>query len=184
MTVFDILVIITASVAAFWDLKTRKIPNWLTFPMAAMGLVISLLVFGWKDVLYSPGQPSVSGWLVGMGVFLIPYLLGGMGGGDVKLMGAIGALKGINFVLSTALLGAMWGGLLALLVICLKKRPGILKRFGIGLKLFILTEGKAGKEFMLPDENAGAQERLYVPYGVAVFLGVLTSYLVNLKLLG
>jgi prepilin peptidase CpaA len=176
LTIFDFLVIITAVLAAFLDLKTRKIPNWLTLTMAATGLVGGFLISGWPGVL-----SGAQGWLVGIGVFLIPFILGGMGGGDVKLMGAIGALKGVEFVLQTALLGALWGGLLALLVICVKKRPGILKRFGIGLKLFVLTDGKAGKELMLPDENAGAQERLYVPYGVAIFLGVLTSYLVDLK---
>jgi prepilin peptidase CpaA len=181
----DVIVITVVGFAAALDIKSRRIPNWLTLTVAAAGLIGGFLFFilqgdwpgGWQWL-----QFSAKGWLVGVGIFLIPFMLGGMGGGDVKLLGAIGALKGMSFVIETALLGALWGGLLALLAILFHKKPDILKRFGYGLKLFALTGGQAGKEFMMPDDNVSEKEKLYVPYGVAIFLGVLTVYLVGIKL--
>lgn len=181
----DFIVIIAAGLAAAIDIKSRKIPNWLTLTVAAAGLIGGFLFFvlggdlqgGWQWLLFSG-----KGWLVGIGIFLIPFMLGGMGGGDVKLLGAIGALKGAGFVIETALFGALWGGVLALLAILFKKQPGILKRFGVGLKLFAITGGQAGKEIMLPDKNVNEKEKLYVPYGVAIFFGLLTVYLTGFKL--
>lgn len=181
----DIVTISAVGLAAFIDARTRRIPNWLTLTVAAAVIIGGFLFFlfkgdlqgGWQWLLFSG-----KGWLVGIGIFLIPFMLGGMGGGDVKLLGAIGALKGVAFVIETALFGALWGGVLAVLAILFKKQPEILKRFGLGLKIFALTGGQAGKEFMIPDENVKEKEKLYVPYGVAIFLGMLTVYLIGAKL--
>jgi prepilin peptidase CpaA len=181
----DLVTISATLVAALIDIRSRRIPNWLTLTVSAAGIFGGFLFYaihgdwsgGWQWL-----QFSGKGWLVGIGIFLIPFMLGGMGGGDVKLLGAIGALKGVSFVIETALLGALWGGLLALLAILIKKKPDILKRFGAGLKIFLLTRGSAGKEFMLPDDDVNEKEKLYVPYGVAIFLGVVSSYFVSLNL--
>ena len=178
----DVMVIIIVGIAAVLDIKTRRIPNWLTLTVAAAGFIGGFLFLtlqgdlqgGWQWLLFSG-----KGWLVGIGIFLIPFILGGMGGGDVKLLGAIGALKGAVFALETALLGALWGGLLAIIAILLKKRPDILMRFGYGMKLFTTTGGQIGKEFIIPDENISEKKKIYVPYGLAIFLGVLTVYLVG-----
>ncbi|MCL5289970.1 MAG: A24 family peptidase [Eubacteriales bacterium] len=178
MTFFDVLVIVLASTAGFIDVKTRKIPNWLTFTAAAAGLVGSLFVYGWAGALF-----SVKGMLAGICVFLVPFILGGMGGGDVKLMGAIGALKGVNFTLQTALFGALWGGIMALFAIFYKKKKeGNLKSLAAGLKLFLFTRGRVGKESIFEVDNPDKQERIYIPYGLAIFLGVITSYLVHLDI--
>jgi len=174
----DYILFTAGAVAATIDLKLRKIPNWLTFSATAAGLAGSFYLFGWDGALV-----SAKGWLAGMAVFLLPFLMGGMGGGDVKLMGAIGALKGTWFVLETALFTALYGGLMALALLIWKKRTDIIKKFGAGLKLFAMTGGQAGKGFMLPpEEEKNNQVRLYVPYGVAIFLGIITAYLVNLKI--
>lgn len=181
----DVVTIFTVGLAAFIDARTRRIPNWLTLVLVAAVILGGFLFFalqgnwqeGWNWL-----KSSGKGWLVGIGIFLIPFMLGGMGGGDVKLLGAVGALKGVSFVIETALFGALWGGVLALVAILFKKQPGILKRFGFGLKLFAITGGQAGKEFMLPDENVNEKEKLYVPYGVAIFFGMLTAYLTGFKL--
>lgn len=178
----DAATIIAVGLAAFLDTKSRRIPNWLTLTTAAAALVGGFFFFvlqgdwqgGWDWL-----QFSARGWLVGIAIFLIPFMLGGMGGGDVKLLGAIGALKGMSFVIETALLGALWGGLLAIIAILLKKRPDILVRFGYGIKLFTMTGGQVGKEFMVPDENINEKRKIYVPYGIAIFLGVLTVYIVG-----
>lgn len=180
ITAYDALILVVVGVASILDLKTRKIPNWLTLPAMLAGLLVAVFCFGWPDgVLF-----SLKGLLLGIGIFLIPFMMGGMGGGDVKLMGAIGAIKGTSFVVEVALFGALWGGLLAVVAILVKRRTHILKRFGIGLKMLAMTGGKVGKDLLVPDESTSKQDRLYVPYGVAIFLGVITAYLVDLKLLG
>ena len=81
--------LVVAVVAAGWDLKTRRIPNRLTFGAAIAGLAYHVLTGG----LAGLGQ-SAGGLAVGLAVFMIPFALRGMGGGDVKLMAALGAWIG------------------------------------------------------------------------------------------
>lgn len=95
------------------DLCSSRIPNWLTFP--AMGF--ALLGHAWLG-----GLPAaifcLTGLGVGLGLFLIPYISGGVGAGDVKLMAAIGALVGPSGVLISGLLAIMIGGAYAIGAMC------------------------------------------------------------------
>lgn len=175
MTIFSYTALAVAGLAAGLDLKTHKIPNWLTFSAAAAGLCLYLFFQGTTGLL-----SSAKGLLFGLLVFLIPFILGGMGGGDVKLMGALGAVMGVRGIIEVVLFGALWGGLLSLLAILIKRKPAVLQRFGTGLKMLVITQGRAGKEFVLPAEDVVEQERVYVPYGLAIFLGVVTSLLVDI----
>ncbi|MBV1770150.1 MAG: A24 family peptidase, partial [Candidatus Desulforudis sp.] len=84
---------------------------------------------------------SLQGFPLGVAIFVIPFAMGGIGGGDVKLMGAIGALKGWAFTLEAALLTAVWGGVIALLAIVITHRPTALRDLGKGLGFFVLTRG-------------------------------------------
>ena len=78
-----------AAIACVFDLRTRRIPNWLTFGAAAAGLGYHLATGGASGLGESAG-----GWAVGVALLIAPYALGGMGGGDVKLVGALGAWLG------------------------------------------------------------------------------------------
>ena len=75
--------------AAMLDLKTRKIPNWLTFSLIGVGLVISLLPVG----LITPAQ-AVVGFFAGLALPFVLFAIGALGAGDVKLMAGIGACLG------------------------------------------------------------------------------------------
>ena len=79
--------------AGVWDLRTGRIPNKLTYGAMAVGLLLAALQ-GQAVVL-----ASIVGFLVGFSIFAVAFKAGMMGGGDVKLMGAIGALKGFPFVI-------------------------------------------------------------------------------------
>lgn len=98
--------------AAIQDLRTREISNWISGAALAGGLVLHTARHG----LGGFGQ-SALGTVLGFGVFLVFYILGGMGGGDVKLMAGFGALLGSSQILQAAFLTALLGGVMALLVV-------------------------------------------------------------------
>jgi len=94
------------------DVSRRQISNWISGSAFAAGLVLQTVVSGWHGA-----GSALLGTLTGAGVFLIFYLLGGMGGGDIKLMAGFGAVLGVKLLLQAALWTAACGGLLALAVI-------------------------------------------------------------------
>lgn len=73
-------------VAAYWDVKTRKLPNWLTVSGFVAALVFHTTIGGIAGL-----GDSLLGFLTGFAILLILWLTGGGGAGDVKLMGALGA---------------------------------------------------------------------------------------------
>ena len=94
--------------AAAEDLTRRTISNWLPLTALAGGVLCQCLEKGWKGAAVA-GAGAASGF----GVFLLFYLLGGMGGGDVKLMAGFGALLGYSRLPEAAFWTALTGGLLA-----------------------------------------------------------------------
>jgi prepilin peptidase CpaA len=91
------------------DLWRRQISNWISIAALVGGISCQIAAHGWRGLL-DAGLGSASGFLV----FLLFYILGGMGGGDVKLMSGFGALLGPARLLEASLWTAAIGGLLAL----------------------------------------------------------------------
>jgi prepilin peptidase CpaA len=100
-----------AVVACLWDLRCRRIPNALTLGAAAAAIGFHAIVGG-----IDGGATSVAGWLVGVALLFAPFALGGMGGGDVKLVGALGAWIGPADVVWLALYTCIAGGILAIVI--------------------------------------------------------------------
>ena len=90
------------------DLARREIANWIPAAALAGGLGWQVGQYGWQGALYALG-----GAAAGFAAFLIFYLAGGMGGGDIKLMAGFGALLGAMRLAEAALWTAALGGLLA-----------------------------------------------------------------------
>jgi len=90
------------------DLARRQISNWICVAALAGGLGWQAGQYGWTGLLY-----GVGGAAAGFAAFLVFYLLGGMGGGDVKLMAGFGALLGAGRLMEAALWTAGIGGILA-----------------------------------------------------------------------
>jgi prepilin peptidase CpaA len=98
--------------ASIDDLRRRQISNWISGSAFASGLLLQTVEHGWRGA-----GSALLGTLAGAGVFLIFYLLGGMGGGDVKLMAGFGALLGAKRLFEAALWTAGCGGVMAVAVI-------------------------------------------------------------------
>jgi prepilin peptidase CpaA len=84
-----IAILIVACAACFFDLRTRRIPNALTFGAAIAALLFHLASSGAGGLTMAG-----AGWLVGAAMFFPFFALGGMGAGDVKLVAALGAWLG------------------------------------------------------------------------------------------
>jgi prepilin peptidase CpaA len=91
------------------DLRRRTISNWIPATALAGGLLVHAGERGWWGLLTALG-----GAVSGFAVFLVFYLLGGMGGGDVKLMAGFGAVLGPGRLLEASLWTAGVGGIFAL----------------------------------------------------------------------
>jgi prepilin peptidase CpaA len=98
--------------AAIDDLRRRQISNWIVIAALVSGFAWQVSQQGWNGLL-----TALAGAAAGFAVFLIFYLLGGMGGGDVKLMAGFGSLLGAGRLLEAALWIAGLGGIMALAVL-------------------------------------------------------------------
>jgi prepilin peptidase CpaA len=103
--------ILIAVVACVCDLRTRRIPNVLTLGAATAGLAYHVFTGGLEGL----GQ-SVLGWVVGVLMFIVPFALRGLGGGDVKLVAALGAWIGPSDAIWLGLYTAIAGGLMGIAV--------------------------------------------------------------------
>jgi len=109
MSARTLLIVVVGLAAVIEDLSRRRISNWTSGGALAAGLILHFAQKGWLGLWH-----SLLGAGLGFGVFLIFYLLGGMGGGDVKLMAGFGALLGDGKIVPAALLAAITGGLMAM----------------------------------------------------------------------
>jgi prepilin peptidase CpaA len=111
MTAVDITTLGIAATACVCDVRTRRIPQLLTLGGAVAGVAFHVATAGW-----TAGVASLSGWAVGLLILMLPFALGGLGAGDVKLLGALGAWVGAANVVWVALYAGAAGGVLAVLV--------------------------------------------------------------------
>jgi prepilin peptidase CpaA len=149
-------------VAAITDIRVQKIPNLLTFPTMVLGLIYYSITTGLHGLLF-----SIEGLALGIALFIIPYLMGGMGAGDAKLMGAIGSIIGPKGVLLASLFTAIVGGVYALTILLLnhKYSKSFIARNAMTLKTLALT----GQFIPIPADES--EKKFKLCYGVAIAIG-------------
>src|ERR1700728_2080017 len=103
--VYPIAASVCALVGAAFDVKSRRIPNKLTGPALLFGLALHLTLNGWHGLLNCLAAGLICG-----AVFLVFYLAGGMGAGDVKLITAVGCIAGLSCVPYLLVLTSLAGG--------------------------------------------------------------------------
>jgi prepilin peptidase CpaA len=158
-----------ATAACWFDVRTRRIPNWLTFPAALLGLVAATAAHGGTGTI-----ASATGLLVGLALFFPLFALRGLGAGDVKLMGALGAWLGTSLIFGVAFYTSLAGGVLALALI-LRHRYG---RQAARNLLFLFTHwrvvGLEPLDSLTLETSAGPK----LPYALPIATGVaLASWL-------
>jgi len=155
--------------AAVIDTTGRRIPNVLTVPAAALGLVANCLVAGGSGLL-----AGVAGLVVGLATFLPFYLARGFSAGDVKAMAAIGAFLGPKGVLLAAAWTLVAGALGATaLLLCLGgciAMKALICRWSTRALVLLSTGSLARIEAPVNDV---ARHRF--PYGVAIACGTMAS---------
>ena len=173
-SLLEIFLVSVLIASVYNDLRVQKIPNLLTYPTMIGAIAFHGFTSGLNGLLF-----SLSGLGVGMAVILIPYLLGGIGAGDVKLMGASGAVLGMKGVFIAFLITALAGGIYALILIVANPKNSrvFLRSILLWLKLSFLT-----KRFMPIETPAGGKRpklcyALCIAFGVLLYIfGQLTGY--------
>jgi len=166
-TVTSLLLLVLVGLACYFDVKQRRVPNLLTFPAMALGLAANGAFGGLKGL----GLASL-GIVAGFAILFVPFALNWVKGGDVKFAAAIGAVKGWPFVGWALVFGVIWGGFLALLFLLRRRmlRYAARKAVGFVLAAILLRETK-----FVANPRGG-----YLPYGVAIALGAMTSLALEL----
>lgn len=152
----------TAAVAVWCDLRERRIPNRLTIPACVAALGLRALL-GW-DPLTAGLLGLGAGFLVALPIFA----LGGLGGGDVKLVAAVGAFVGPSALVPTLLVAAIAGGLLAL-AFAVRERALGATLDNTGRLMNTLLSGHAPKRTL---DTPGA---LAIPYALPIALGAMVG---------
>lgn len=161
----NLILALVLLICSITDLREQKIYNKVLLPAFIFGFCYSIAAAGWTGF-----QQSILGTLVGLAILVIPFAMGGMGAGDVKLLAVIGAFKGPLFVFYTALGMGLAGGVMALAVVAYKaqlfNKP---LRFLRGLWLML----SSGFKILDFDYN---HEKIMLPYGLAIAIGVVGAF--------
>ena len=165
------LAAIFAVTAGITDARSRRIPNWHTYPAILVAIILHSIAGGWRG-----GVHSLFGALLGLGLLLPFVLVRSLGGGDWKLMGGLGAFFGYNtsvpFLQQRLIIVLLWtlviNGVMALCLVIFKRRLGrtlrnIVRLLASFFRLHLPAE----------DLTIDSPEAIKVPFGVAAAVAVL-----------
>ena len=151
-----------ALAGAAFDLRCRRIPNRLNAFAVLTAVVINTWSGGRRGLL-----DSLAAGLIAGAAFAVMFFMGGMGGGDVKLMAAIAAFAGLTHLPELLLATALAGGVFAVAVSLTYGVLGAtLRRAFSSLWPFRQT----------PTDGSSQSARLYLPYGVPIAIGALLTF--------
>jgi prepilin peptidase CpaA len=153
-------------VACITDLRSRRIPNVLTFGGTAAALVFHTMGSGGEGLLQASG-----GWIVGAAMLFFPFALGGLGAGDVKLLAALGAWLGPRDAAWVGLYAGIVGGALAIIVALLH---GYLEQ-ALSNVWLLLAHWRASGIRQLHEVSFAGNRGPRLAYAVPIFVGVIVA---------
>jgi len=157
----EALLLIVVLAAAVYDVRYRRIPNWIAVCGIALGLVSNSIAHGIPGLLF-----ALAGFALGFCLYFVLYLIHAMGAGDVKLMGAIGALVGWKNWIAVFVIAAIVGGIMATIIILARSR--VKKTFwNIG---YLLNEMRRGRAAYVSREELDVQspQSTGLPHGAVI----------------
>jgi prepilin peptidase CpaA len=166
----DILIVIALAIAlvtaTVTDIRNQRIYNWLTFPLILAGLATHTVFGGFAGLKF-----AAYGFALGFVAMVIPYFMGVMGAGDVKLMAGIGAWLGMEATLTAFLFTCIAGGIYALAVLATNREilKRVLRNIAATFSVFMVTR----KFEFAPVTAENAMPRLC--YGVAIAVGTVVA---------
>jgi prepilin peptidase CpaA len=155
--------VVSAVAGGVCDVRGARIPNRLTYGSVVAGFAVRA-IWGWAGL-----KGGLIGLLVGGGIFYLLFLLGGMGGGDVKLMAAVGTWAGGAQAVVVVIASALAGGVLAIAYMVFHRRVRATLFNIVELVRHHLTSGIQPH----PELNIRGERALRIPYGMAVAMGAL-----------
>ena len=161
---FLVCAAVVATAAAVSDARKRKIPNRLTLSALAVAVVTRAAIEGWSGF-----GSAITATLVAGGFFFLFFLAGGMGGGDVKLMAAVGAWAGVGQVIPVLVAAAIAGGFLAVYYLIARGSVTRTLRNTVELVRHHVTSG-ISPHSAINVEQSGLTR---VPFGLAIAMGTL-----------
>jgi Flp pilus assembly protein protease CpaA len=168
--ILDLWIVLLTSLAVFFDILFKKIPNWLIL----LGLLGGLLLNG----LAGPSRlyASILGFVLGLALFFVPFVAGWLGAGDVKYFAVVGGLLGVNLLPRVLFYSVLTAGLLSISsVFYHKEGRGIVqiaRNAWFSSRIAVLSWGR-----LLPaPRSAGAVNFKPIPWGVAIGVGTILAY--------
>lgn len=174
LMVEKVILITVIATAVYTDIKYRKIYNISTLSGIGAGFILAVYSGGLQAFWL-----SLTGFGFGLALLLPLFYLGGIGGGDVKLLSAIGAIGGYPFILWASIYMAIIGVFMAVAVLLLqgglKESAGRIAKFVQSMLIFILVPETG---IYLPSEK----RKISLPYGTAIGLGALAALFFRFKI--
>jgi prepilin peptidase CpaA len=174
----EVFLLIVVLAAAVYDVRYRRIPNWVSVGGALLGIALNSFLYRGVPGLII----SFKGLALGFGVYFFLYALHAMGAGDVKLMGAIGALVGWQDWFGIFIITAIIGGVMAILVTLLRGR---VKTTAWNLA-YILGEMKHGRAAYVTREELDVKspKSVGLPHGAVIAVGTIFYLAVSARFVG
>ena len=164
---------VVALIGAGTDIKSRRIPNYLTGPAILLGLILHVSLDGFHGL-----WTSLAAGLICGAIFLALYLAGGMGAGDVKLITAVGCLAGLSSIAYLLILTSLAGGVMGVVFAMMR---GKLKQTLMNVGAIASHHKEEGLK-PHPELNVLNANNLRLPYGVAIAAGsTITFYLLGMQ---